>query len=58
VVGGAVECGHKTAALAALALRPSDEVRGSKLLWAAAIVLINALGAVPLAYFLHGRKRT
>jgi hypothetical protein len=58
LVGGAVEGVLKTAALADLARRPSDEVRGSKLLWAAAIVLINALGAVPLAYFLHGRKRT
>jgi hypothetical protein len=58
LVGGAVEGVLKSAALADLARRPSNEVRGSKVLWAAASGLINALGAVPLAYFLHGRKRT
>ena len=46
----------KTAALVDLARRPSEEVRGSKRLWAAAIVLINSVGAVPIAYFAYGRK--
>ena len=48
----------KTAALVDLARRPTDELRGSKRLWAAAIVLIDSLGAVPITYFAYGRKRT
>jgi hypothetical protein len=58
LIGGASEGLLKTAALVDLARRPSDEVRGSKRLWAVAIVLINSVGAVPLAYFAYGRKRT
>jgi hypothetical protein len=38
--------------------RPSEEVRGSKPSWAAAIVLINSVGVVPIAYFAYGRWRT
>jgi len=57
VVGGTVEGVLKTAALVDLVRRPADQVRGPKLLWAAAIVVVNSLGAVPLAYFLRGRTR-
>jgi hypothetical protein len=57
VVGGAVDGALKIAALADLARRSADEVRGSKWGWAAAITLINSLGAVPIAYFTYGRLR-
>ncbi|HCB06384.1 MAG TPA: hypothetical protein PLZ93_15865 [Nocardioides sp.] len=46
----------KTVALADLKRRDADEVRGSKKLWATAIVLINSGGLVPVAYFVRGRK--
>lgn len=55
-VGAAVEGALKVAALADLARRSDAEVRGSKRAWAAAITLVNAAGAVPLAYFLRGRR--
>jgi hypothetical protein len=58
LIGGAIDGVLKTAALVDLARRPSEEVRGSKPLWAAAIVLINSVGVVPLAYFAYGRQRT
>jgi hypothetical protein len=58
LIGGAIEGVLKSAALVDLARRPGDEVRGPKLLWAAAIVLINSIGAVPIAYFAYGRQRT
>jgi hypothetical protein len=58
LVAGTVEGVLKIAALLDLVQRPSDEVRGSKGRWAAAIVLTNSLGAVPLAYFAYGRRRT
>jgi hypothetical protein len=32
------------------------EVRGSKRGWAAAITVLNTLGAVPIGYFLRGRR--
>lgn len=47
----------KVAALIDLARRPAAEVRGSKARWAAAIILINSVGAVPLLYFRYGRRR-
>jgi hypothetical protein len=46
----------KLAALFDLWRRPAEEVRGSKAKWAAAIVIINSAGAVPLGYFLRGRR--
>lgn len=57
MIGGAVEGALKTAALADLVRRPSDRVHGPKPLWAAAIVLVNSAGAVPIAYFAYGRRR-
>jgi hypothetical protein len=54
-VGGA-EGVLKIAALIDLVRRPASQVRGSKLTWAVAITLINSAGAVPIAYFLRGRR--
>ena len=58
LVGGAFEGVLKVAALVDLVRRPSEELRGSKPLWAATIVLINSVGAVPIAYFAYGRRKT
>ncbi len=57
IVGGTVEGVLKIAALIDLARRPSSQIRGSKAGWAAAITLINSLGAVPITYFTRGRRR-
>lgn len=57
VVGGALEAALKIVALVDLARRPASEIRGSKPRWAAAIVCINSLGGVPIAYFAWGRRR-
>jgi hypothetical protein len=51
-----VEAGLKIAALIDLAQRPARGVRGSKVGWAVAITIVNAAGAVPIAYFLRGRR--
>jgi hypothetical protein len=56
VAGAAVEGALKIAALVDLARRPADRVRGSKKVWATAIVLVNSMGAVPIAYFVRGRR--
>ncbi|HEY6888335.1 MAG TPA: hypothetical protein VI300_11165 [Solirubrobacter sp.] len=56
LLAGAVEAGLKIAALIDLAQRPAQRLRGSKVWWAAAIVMVNAAGAVPIAYFLRGRR--
>jgi hypothetical protein len=55
VAGASVEGALKIAALVDLARRPADRVRGSKKAWATAIVLVNSMGAVPVAYFVRGR---
>ena len=54
---GAVEGTLKVAALVDLARRPAAQVRGSKTRWAVAITLVNSAGAVPILYFLRGRRR-
>jgi hypothetical protein len=56
VAGAAFEGSLKLAALVDLARRPATAVRGSKPVWAVAIVLVNSLGAVPIAYFVRGRR--
>ena len=56
LLAGAVETGLKIAALIDLAQRPDRRVRGSKAGWAAAITVVNAAGAVPILYFLRGRR--
>ena len=48
----------KIAALIDLARRPANQVRGTKARWALAVSLINSLGAVPVAYFVWGRRKT
>lgn len=57
LVGAAFEGVLKIAALVDLVRRPAAQVRGSKAGWAVAIVLVNSVGAVPLAYFSHGRRK-
>ncbi len=56
VVAAVAETALKVVALVDLKRRPAGEIRGSKTKWAAAIVLINSAGAVPIAYFLWGRR--
>ena len=57
VVGGAVEGALKIAALADLRRRPAAQIRGPKWVWATVVTLVNMAGAVPIAYFLLGRRR-
>ena len=57
VIVGAIEGVLKITALIDLARRPSNEIRGSKAWWAAAVSLVNSLGVVPMAYFAWGRRR-
>jgi len=57
VAGAVAEGALKIAALIDLKRRPANEVRGSKKTWAVAITLVNSAGAVPVAYFLRGRRR-
>ncbi|RBY79746.1 hypothetical protein [Blastococcus sp. TF02A-26] len=56
VTGVVVDSVAKAAALRDLRRRPAAQVRGPKWLWGAAIALTGSLGAVPLAYFLVGRR--
>ena len=53
VVAGVAEATLKTAMLVDLKRRPSDEVRGSKWLWAP-LAFVNLAG--PLSYFAFGRR--
>jgi phospholipase D-like protein len=58
LVGAAVVEGVlKVAALVDMARRPADQIRGSKWVWAPTVLLVNAFGGAPLAYFAFGRRR-
>lgn len=57
VLGTVFEGILKIMALVDLKRRPGSEVRGSKTMWAAAVVLINSVGAAPAAYFIFGRRK-
>ena len=56
VAGAVVEGCLKIAALVDLRRRPASGVRGRKAVWAVALVLVNSVGALPLAYFRFGRR--
>jgi hypothetical protein len=56
VIGATVDTALKAAALADLVRRPTWEVRGSKPVWAAALVVVNSAGILPIAYFAWGRQ--
>jgi hypothetical protein len=56
VAGAVAETGLKAAVLADLRRRPASQVRGSRRMWAAAM-LVNSAGLIPLSYFAFGRRR-
>jgi hypothetical protein len=56
ILGAAFEGVLKVLALIDLKRRPAAEIRGSKAKWAAAVVLVNSVGTLPIAYFLCGRR--
>jgi len=57
ILGAAFEGILKIMALVDIKRRPDSEIRGSKAKWAAAVVLINSVGAAPIAYFIFGRRK-
>jgi hypothetical protein len=56
VVTAVGEAVLKVAALVDLRRRPAEQVRGSKKVWAATLVLTSSMGLVPVAYFVLGRR--
>ncbi len=56
IAGATFEGILKVVALVDLLRRPAGQIRGSKARWAAAVVLVNSLGAVPIAYLVYGRR--
>jgi hypothetical protein len=58
LLGAAAEGTLKIAALVDIRRRPADRIRGPKPAWVIALVLVNSVGAVPVAYFLVGRRPT
>jgi hypothetical protein len=56
VVVATIEAALKIVALVDLVRRPATQIRGSKAKWAAAIVAVNSGGAVPIVYFVVGRR--
>ena len=46
----------KAAALIDLRRRPAGQVRGPKWLWAAALAVVGSAGALPISYFVFGRR--
>jgi Family of unknown function (DUF5652) len=57
-IAATFEAALKIAALIDLARRPPSEVRGPKVRWAWAILVTNSMGALPIIYFVYGRRRS
>jgi hypothetical protein len=57
VLVGTLDAVLKIAALVDLKRRPAAEIRGRKWIWATVVTVVNSAGAVPLGYFLFGRRR-
>ena len=57
VLIGTAEAVLKIVALVDLKRRPAAEIRGRKWIWAIVLTVVNSAGAVPLGYFLWGRRR-
>lgn len=57
ILGAVFEGILKIMALVDIKRRSDSEIRGSKAKWAAAVVLINSVGAAPIAYFVFGRRK-
>ena len=57
LVGAVAEGFLKIVALVDLARRPAEQVHGPKWAWAPAITVVNAFGALPLAYLIFGRVK-
>lgn len=56
IAAAVVETGLKAAVLIDLQRRPASQIRGSKRMWTAAM-LVNSAGLLPLSYFAFGRRR-
>ena len=48
----------RIAALIDIKRRPASQIRGQKLVWAAAVAIISSAGVLPISYFVFGRQRT
>jgi hypothetical protein len=55
VAAAVAETGLKAAVLVDLKRRPASQIRGSRRMWAAAM-LVNSAGLIPLSYFAFGRR--
>jgi hypothetical protein len=55
LVAAVAEAGLKAAVLLDLKRRAPDEIRGSRRIWAASMVL-NSFGVLPVAYFAFARR--
>jgi hypothetical protein len=57
IVAAVAEASLKTAALIDIKRRPASQIRGSKWIWAAVVVVVNSFGGAPISYFVFGRRR-
>ncbi len=54
---GLVDAALRAWALADLAKRPQEEVRGPKVAWAVALSLVSSVGILPAGYLVCARRR-
>jgi hypothetical protein len=53
IAAAAVEAALKAVALLDMKRRPANQIRGSKKVWAPAMI-VNSFGVIPIAYFVVG----
>jgi hypothetical protein len=57
IAAAVADAALRVAALVDIKRRSASQIRGRKRLWAAAVALINSAGALPISYFVFGRRR-
>jgi hypothetical protein len=57
VIVGVADAILKLAALIDLRRRPASQVRGPRWLWASSMTVVSSAGALPISYFVFGRRR-
>ena len=58
IVAASIDGALKLAALIDIWRRPANQIRGSKKVWATSVAFVNSAGALPITYFLFGRRRS
>jgi hypothetical protein len=57
IIAAVAEVILKVAAIRDIKRRPASQIRGPKWMWATVVAVVSSAGAVPISYFVIGRRQ-